>query len=66
MVGNGQPERPIGTTLLEFQVAGFKFQQNFIVMFKKMTHFILKMTCVPTRGTLTLDLGHMILSRKKQ
>ena len=66
MIGNGQFERPIGTTLLDFQVADFQFQQNFIVMFKSMTLFFLKMTCVPTRGTLTLDPGHMILSRKKQ
>ena len=65
MVGNDQFERPFDTTLLEFQVADFQFQQNFIVMFKKVTHFFLKMTCVPTIGTLTLDLCHMLLSRKK-
>ena len=32
MVANGQLERPIGTVLLEFEVADFQFQENFIVM----------------------------------
>ena len=32
MVANGQLERPIGTDLLEFEVADFQFQENFIVM----------------------------------
>ena len=32
MVANGQLERPIGTVLLEFEVADFHFQKNFIVM----------------------------------
>ena len=32
MVANGQLERPIGTVLLEFEVADFEFQENFIVM----------------------------------
>ena len=32
MVANGQIERPIGTVLLEFEVADFQFQENFIVL----------------------------------
>ena len=32
MVANGQLERPIGTVLLQFEVADFQFQENFIVM----------------------------------
>ena len=32
MVANGQLERPIGTVLLELEVADFQFQENFIVM----------------------------------
>ena len=32
MVANGQFERPIGTVLLEFEVAEFQFQDNFIVV----------------------------------
>ena len=32
MVANGQLQRPIGTVLLEFEVADFQFQENFIVM----------------------------------
>ena len=32
MVANGQLERPIGTVLLEFEVADFQFQENFILM----------------------------------
>ena len=32
MVANGQLERPIGTVLLEFEVAAFQFQENFILM----------------------------------
>ena len=32
MVANGQLERPIGTVLLEFEVADFQFQENFFVM----------------------------------
>ena len=32
MVANGLLERPIGTVLLEFEVADFQFQENFIVM----------------------------------
>ena len=32
MVANGQLERPIGTVLLEFEVADFQLQENFIVM----------------------------------
>ena len=32
MVANGQLERPIGTVLLEFEVADSQFQENFIVM----------------------------------
>ena len=51
MVGNDQLEGPIGTTLLEIQVADFQFQQNFIVMFKEMTHFFLKMTSETNLGS---------------
>ena len=32
MVANGQLERPIGTVLLQFEVADFQFQENFIVI----------------------------------
>ena len=32
MVAKGQLERPIGTVLLEFEVADLQFQENFIVM----------------------------------
>ena len=32
MVANGQLERPIGTVLLQFEVADFQFQEDFIVM----------------------------------
>ena len=32
MVGNGQLEVPIGTVLLEFEVADFMLQENFIIM----------------------------------
>ena len=32
MVADSQLERPIGTVLLEFEVADFQFQENFIVM----------------------------------
>ena len=32
MVANGQLERPIGTVLVQFEVADFQFQENFIVM----------------------------------
>ena len=32
MVTNGQLEPPIGTVLIEFEVAGFQFQEDFIVM----------------------------------
>ena len=32
MVANGQLERPIGTVLLEFEVADLQFQENFIFM----------------------------------
>ena len=32
MVANGQLERPIGTVLLQFEVADFQFRENFIVM----------------------------------
>ena len=34
------------------QVADFKLQQNFIEMFKKMTHFFLKTTCVTYQRTM--------------
>ena len=65
MVSNDQLVRPIGKTLIEFEVADFQFQENFIVMIKKLTHLVLKMTCIPTIRALTLDLGHVILSPQK-
>ena len=60
MVGNGQLERPIGTVLLEFEVADFQFQESFIVM-KTLPSPLIGL-CFPQRHNALFDIRQGIIT----
>ena len=60
MVANGQLERPIGTVLLQFEVADFQFQENFIVM--KVPPNPLIGLCFLQRHNAMFDIGQGIIT----
>ena len=57
MVANGQNDCPIGTVLLELEVADFQFQENFIVMKKPPNPLIGLCFLQDTMLFLTFDRG---------
>ena len=60
MVANGQLECPIGTVRLEFEVAEFQFQENFIVM-KRLPNPLIGL-CFPLRHKAFFDSRQGIMT----
>ena len=60
MVANGQLEVPIGTVLLEFEVADFMLRENFIIM-KNLPKPLIGL-CFPRRNNAVFDVTQGILT----